>query len=263
MKNSPRRVSLLVASSLALSLASCSATHDRFQGTGKTIDVSVKSVTLRSGKLGSSIDFTDISVKPKKGTCPCKVKVWVQVDRNGDGVIGNGERRLVYENPDKFHGFSKRRFSIRVQEQVQSATLVVEASDCSHPLSPPEHHLFGIDRDGVTRLAPSRPNSYIIAGGQAREHFVEIRPYGNGSLELSVGDLRARGGLLAKLARQTKPDFLAALLIVDKLPVAVLAGKDLVTVRLPKFSGRLRHVRILTFDHSLNLCGDWDLQNLR
>ncbi|MCA8968401.1 MAG: hypothetical protein KDC95_01405 [Planctomycetes bacterium] len=240
-------------------LSSCVAHHDRFTSNGKNVDVKCSSVTLRSDKLGTSIDLTNISVRPRGGKRPCDVSICIQADANGDGKIDANEKRCIYDKPGEFVGFSRQRLTMAVQGEVESAAIVVESSDCDNPNDPPDRHIISIDRDGVHRLTKDRPVCVAFAGGASRTHYVELCPGYRGSTILTVGDVASRGGMLAKLGRQGAPDFLAAAVFVDDVIVSVLVGPKPASMTLPPIENRLGKVRVLTFTRALERCADFEI----
>lgn len=244
-------------------LSSCTVQHDRFTGVGTDVTIQARSITLRSDRLGTSLDITKLDVKTRGKDKACDVKIWVQADTNGDGKIEEKERRLIYSNVGIFTGYKRDAVKLAIQGETESATLVIESRDPKDKSRAPERQLFGIDRDGIHRLTRDKPTSLVIAGGRWNDHFVEATAVSSKEVELAVGDLRKRGGMLARLARRGKPDFLGAVVLLDQKILGVFTGKDIARVRIPQIRGKIGKLRVLTFDRSLRLCADFALDGIR
>lgn len=256
-------VKLAAALTAIMVTASCSVHHDRFTSRGDVVEVSCLSVSVRSDKVGTSIDLTNINITPKSGRKACEVKICIEADTNGNGTIEDSERKCIYDKSGSFVGFSKQRISFKVNEQIESAKLVIEARDCDRLLDEPDRHVISIDRDGMHRLDRDRPYSVTFAAGRARTHYVEVLPTGGGSAQLTIGDVRSRGGVLTGLGRKGAPDFMAALVFIDDALLTVLTGPGPASISIPKVSSPIGKVRIVTFDRAFTRCADIELLGSR
>lgn len=258
-----RRFSQIAVATSLCSLAACTVQHDRLESEGSLLSVKAKGITVRSDKLGGSIELTELVIRPLPLASPCDVKAWIQTDDNGNGKIESSEKRYLYCGEGAFKEFKKQRIRLQSTGRTESAILVIEARDCTRKDATPERHMLSIDREGVHRLGRDRPRSFTLASGSRHSHYVEWLADVRGGAQLSVGDLVTRGGMLAGLAPSKKESFLGAAILVDNALVAILTGKQVAAARIPKLRGKIGNVRILTFDRTMHRCADFGVANAR